>query len=191
MRVYKIADTHLLYESKFLFDRLEVDATSLKNDWKNMTEAERLEFAMAFNAKPTLQLRDEEILNHLMEIGSAGVLATLALVLLRHSDKERSFRFLTRQIESVQMPLVNYYQALELLNDRRAVPLLRKSFETYKARLASKESDESEMVDYLQCAKALLTMDGAASYEQIISELCSYPSQRVSRFAQRLLQPKK
>lgn len=191
MRVYTIVDSHFVYESKFLFDGLEVDATSLKSEWKELSEEDRLDFALAFSAKPALQSGDEEILNLLMDAGSTKVLSTIALIVLKHSDKERVFRFLARQIEGAQMPLVNFYQALELLNDRRAVPFVRQAFETYKARFARKEGDESEIIDYLQCAKALLTMEEASNYERVISELRLYPSQRISRFANRLLESKK
>jgi hypothetical protein len=190
MRVYNIGDRHMLYESKFLIDHLQVAPTSVKNDWKGMTEEERLEFALAFSAKPDLVTGDEEVLNHLMEFGSAKVLSSIALLAVRHPDKEKTLRFLIHQVEKGQKPLVNFYQALGLLDDRRAVPTLRKAYDMYKASQASGDCKDSDLVDYLQCCKALLVMEGNSEYELAISEMHSHSSEQISRIAKRLLESK-
>ncbi len=159
MRVYNLGDT-LLCESKFLADGLQVSSASVISSWRNMTEEEHTEFALAFLAKPDLQSDDEKILNHLMEVGSTKVLRSIALLAVRHSDRERVFRFLTQQIKKGPKPLSNFYQALELLNDRRAVPTLRQVYDRHKANLSTGECEESELVDYLECCKALLVPTG-------------------------------
>jgi hypothetical protein len=191
MRVYKIAERHELYESKFFLDRLQVSPTSLKSEWKTMTEEERSEFALAFSAKPTLNSGDEEILNHLIEFGSTTVLCSIALLAVRQSNKENAFRFLTQQVQRGHKPLVNFYQALELLNDRRAVPILRQAFHRYKARFANGDFDSSDLGDYLRCCKALLAMEGNAEYERAISEFRSHSDEQISGIARRLLDENK
>ncbi|PYU37413.1 MAG: hypothetical protein DMG54_33770 [Acidobacteria bacterium] len=189
MRVYNLGDT-LLYESKFLADGLQVSSASLISSWKNMAEEEHTEFALAFLAKPDLQSDDEKILNHLMEAGSTKVLRSIALLAVRHSDRERVFRFLTQQIKKGPKPLSNFYQALELLNDRRAVPTLRQVYDRHKAHLSTGECEESELVDYLECCKALLVIDGNSEYQRAISEMQSHSSEQISRMAKRLLESK-
>ena len=188
MRVYNVGD-RLLYESKFLVDGLQVSLISLINDWRGMTEAEHVEFAMAFLAKPDLQHSDEEILNYLMEVGSPEVLRSIALLTARHSDKERVCRFLARQIERGEKPLANFYQASEILKDRRLLPSLRKAYERYKAKLDVCE--ESDLVDYLGCCKALLAIERSTEYEIAISDLRSHSSEYISRMATHLLESEK
>ena len=186
MRVYKLGD-RLLYESKFLADGLQVSSASLKTEWKFMDEEERAEFAMAFLAKPNLQQADEEILDHLMEVGSRRVLRSIALLAVRQSDKERALRFLTQQIEGGQKPLSNFYQALELLKDRRAVPTLRRVYERYHTRVATGRCDESDLVEYVECGKALFAIEGNPYDREAISQLRDDPNEEVRRVSEQLL----
>lgn len=188
MRVYRMGEKHEYYESKFFADGLQVSADLIRSEWRTMTDEQKLEFALAFSAKPELQPGDEEILDHMMVLGSANVLSTIALLTVKHPDKEKAFSFLTDQIQKGNKPLVNFYQALELLNDHRAVPMLRRAYDHYKMSLAA--GDSVDFVDYLRCCRALLNIAGGSEYAESIRDMRSHSSEHVSRMAKRLLEGK-
>ena len=188
VRVYRVGKA-LGYESKCLSEGLQISATSIKSTWATLTIEEQLEFTIAFGAIPKLSAEDEEILNFLMEaeVRSEGVLSNLALQYSKHSDRERALAFLLGRIKPLERHCANYYQALELLKDARAIPPLRRAYDQYRRGLEERELDSSELWDYLQCCRTLLVLDGSPEFENALREMLVHSNEDVRRWAAQLL----
>jgi hypothetical protein len=136
-RTYSVGEKHLRYESRFLTDGLEVSARSLSERWPRLTPEERLEFAFAFAAKADFSQNDKEILSFLMRNGDEAIWGTIALTLVYHFDSQAVFEFLVNLAQVPRPECANYFQALELLKDARAVPVLRKFYDRYREQQRS------------------------------------------------------
>jgi hypothetical protein len=187
LKVYRVGGKELRYDSKCLSEGLQISATSIKSTWATLTTDEQLEFAIAFGAIPKLSAEDEEILNFLMEAGSDALLSNLALQYSKHSDRERVLHFLLGRIKPLERPCANYYQALELLKDPRAVPILRGTYDEYRRTLKQGKLNTSELFDYLQCCRTLWLLGGSPEYENAIREMLLHPDDTVRQRAAQVL----
>ena len=190
MRVYRIGPNELLYESKFLIDRLSVPATLIKGRWIELTPEEQLEFAQAFSCKAELSSEDEQILDFLMERGSEEVLQMIAPLLPRCSHRERVLEFLLGRIEHGSKGFANYFQALEIIGDRRAVAVLRLKYEQYRKEIVQTGRTgiaTRDLLGYLSCTNALLTLEGSEEYKAALREMLGHPDSVVHLWAQRFL----
>ena len=193
-RVYSIDLKPVRFESKFAMDGLEVSADSIKSSWKSFSPEEQFDFALAFAAKPILTSEDEEILSFLMETAlPRNICSIIAGMLPQHSDRERVFRFLIDRVENEQDGRANYYGAVEVLNDSRAIPVLKRLYETYRKsepfvkRGPLTESQFRQLFDYLSCCRALLTLERSKEFEMAIREILTHSDERLRRHAERLL----
>ncbi len=189
VKVYRIGGKALSYESKCLTEGLHISAASIKSTWATLTPEEQLEFTIAFAPGLKLSAEDEEILNFLMEVGSEPVLGNLASLYARHSDRERVLPFLLSRINPLEKRCGNYYQALELLKDPRAIPPLRRVYGGYRRALEERELKPRELFNYLQCCRALWVLDGSAEFENALRAMLVHSNEDVLRRAGQLLSP--
>lgn len=192
MRVYRADSNTLMYESKFLVDHLTLSANSIKRRWPGLSEEEKLEFAQAFQAKPEVTSEDESLLDFLMEAGNLPIWITIAPLLPRHSARERVLKFLFQRISEEGKPKANFYQSIEQLNDKTALPTLRAMYERYKDRLLerSEPTDEFEYQDYLSCCKALWVIEGSMQYRETIERFAKSQDEGLKFWAETLLRNK-
>ena len=187
LKVYRVGDKGLRYESKCLSEGLQLSARLLKSEWKKLSAEERLDFTIAFGAIEKLSSEDEEILSFLMESGDDAVLSNLASQYAKHSDRERVLPFLLSRIRRRTQTRGNFFQALELLGDVRAVPGLKRSFDEYRAALAKGQLDQDQMLDYLQCCRSLMILDGSPAFRGAIENTLRGPDELIRRRAAQLL----
>lgn len=192
MRVYSVGPKHLHYESRFLTDRLEVSAESISERWPKLTSEERTEFAFAFAAKAEFSQNDNQILSLLMHEGDEAIWSAIALTLVYHFDKQAAFEFLVNLVQRPRPGCANYFQALEILNDARAVPALRKFYEAYREQQRPGRSGELVSpagweTDYLRLSKALLVLSGEPEFELAVREMLHHPDSEVRDRAERFL----
>ena len=193
MRRYAVGPKHARQESKFLSDGLQVSADSIIASWTSFSLNEQLEFAQAYSLKPSLTLEDEKILNFLMEVGPPGVWVNIALLLCRHPDRERVFRFLATRAEEDQDHRANFYSGLETLNDPRSIPILKRQYEKYRnsealvKRGPLDRSESFQLFDYLYCCRALMSVEGSTEYQAALKELLTHSDNLVRKTAERLL----
>lgn len=188
-RVYSTEGGHVRWESKFLTENLEVSASSVIDSWNSFSPEEQLEFSNAFSVKSKLTSEDEKILDFLMSAGPRVIWPNIALILCQHSDRERILGFLMNHAEADPDSKSNYYQALELINDSRAIPVLKRQYERYRGTetLKSERLSQPEFMqifDYLSCCRALLILDGSAEFENSIREMLNHLDRRVRRTAE-------
>jgi hypothetical protein len=177
-------------ESKFLMDGLEVSAESIIERWPALSFEQRCDFAQAYSTKPTITTEDERILNFLMSVGDSVVARAITMQLPRHRDKERVLTFLLQRIGEDRVGKANFFQALGLMQDKRAVPVLRAAFENYRNRSSGlpNPTGEADCVDYLTCCEALWRLDGSKEYLEVIVAFSKSEDIRVRDFATALLQ---
>jgi len=189
MRVYRIDARTLMYESKFLTDRLAVSADSIKRKWPGLSDEEKLEFSRAFQAKPEVTSEDEALLDFLMEVGNLAIWITIAPLLPRHSCRDRVLKFLLDRISEDGNMKANFYQSIEQLRDPRALPALRAMHERYERKLCdhNKSGGEFEYQDYLSCCKALWAIEGLALYREAIERFAKSENDQVRLWAVALL----
>jgi hypothetical protein len=192
MRTYRVGPNTLYYESKFLKDHLEISVQSLVERWPHLAEQEHLEFAFAFAAKAELSKNDEEILAFLMRAGNEAIWSCIAVTLVRHPNREAVLQFFLNLVERPRPECANYFQALELLKDKRAVPVLRRFYDAYREQQKAGQPSEllSELqweTDYLRLCRALLVLDGGYEFEMAIKEMLNHPEQEVRTRAERFL----
>ena len=166
MRVYRFADGTLLEESKFLVDNLQVSLQKVRAKWHGLTEKEKLQFAQAFSAKPDLLPEDEGIVDFLIREGNWPIRLTIAPLLPRHSDRSFAFNVLDTWIKDKRSPKANFFQAIELIGDSRAVPTLKSIFTEFEQR--REKLNENELFDYVYCCKALWGLTHEPEYERAI-----------------------
>src|SRR5262249_14781711 len=134
LRTYKIGPNDLLYESKFLFDNLEIDAESFIATWTRLSPRERWEFGTAYQGKPQITADDEKILTFLMTESGRSLWQDIPILLTRHSDRQRVVQFLEARIKEDE-PKANYLQALQLMQAREALPLLQEQMKALESRV--------------------------------------------------------
>lgn len=188
-RVYESDRWGEVHESKFLIDGIQVSAESIISRWKGFSLAEKLEFANAFAVKREVTSEDERTLDFLMEASEPVIWATIAPMLRRHTDRERVLGFLLDTLKDEGLSKANFYQGLELLNDKRALPALREDYQRYECRLVEhgKLDPEDSYLEYLSCCKALLVIDGSKEYEDAIKQQAQSEDERVRVWAEKML----
>jgi hypothetical protein len=188
MRTYKIGDA-FLHESKFLVDGLTVRVEEIEARWPTFSTEERLEFALAFSAKPGLTPEDVRVLDFLLEAGERYVWSTVAALLPRHPDKERALGFLLKMIGNEERYDANFFHALERINDKRAIPAIKTAYDTYRRKLDGLADRRSacDAVGYMSCCKALWALEGSANYKDAIEEFLKSDDKAVCRFAEIML----
>jgi len=189
MRVYRVEARTLMYESKFLTDHLAVSADSIRRRWPGLPDEEKLEFSLAFQAKPEITSEDEDVLDFLMEVGGLPIWITIAPLLPRHSDRERVLKFLLDRIGEDGNMKANFYQSVEQIRDRRALPALRAMYERYERELRDQNepTEDFEYQDYLSCCKALWAIEGLTSYREAIERFAKSENDQVRFWAVALL----
>lgn len=192
MRVYRVGKDHYIHESKFLEDGLQISADHLKKVWPTLTEESKLEFANAYSVKPKLSPEDTEILNFLMVAGDEPVWSALALLLTKHTDRQRVLRFLIDRVDKAEGSRANYYQALQRVGDATTVPTLRAAYEKYRTEIDSfrapdKSRDILRYMDYLRCCATLYALDGSQEYRLAINQMLNHSDERVRDFARQIL----
>lgn len=176
-------------ESKFMIDGLEIPAHLLKKKWPRLAPSEKLDFVMAYMSKPSLTDEDEQILDYLMGVNEPDVWIGIAVLLPQHSNRDRVLTFLQDRLTEDLPNRSNYFQALELMSDKRALPALRAAFDRYNAALQAigLNADEFDYGDYLSCCRALWVLDGSAKYKEAIETLARSDDISIRSFAQALL----
>lgn len=188
-RIYQSDQWGRIHESKFLVDGIQVSAESIVARWPELSEAEKLEFASAFSVKPKVTPEDERILDFLMGVEEPHIWGTIAALLPRHSNRDHVLEFLLARVREESPMKPNYYQSLEELNDRRAVPVLRANFEHFESKLQAqgKLQTEDEYLDYLCCSRTLWVIDGSKEYQDSIRRQAESPDEKVRFWAERIL----
>jgi hypothetical protein len=187
-RVYKDGDATLC-DSKFFRDGLEVGAESIKGRWSSLSPHEKLDFAQAFSAKRNVTSEDENILDFLMEVGEPYIWTTITTPLRRHRDKERVLAFLLERIREDGEHKANFFEAIGLMRDNRAVPALRAAYDNYRKELrAGAEAHVGfDHFSYLSCCTALWEIEGPTEYRKAIEELSRSDDKAVRSFAELIL----
>lgn len=188
-REYRIGTRRFRFESKFAREGLEVTALDILSRWHRWTPAEQLDFATAFILKPSLNSEDQLILQFLMLQGSEPVWATIAHLLPRYHDREAALSFLLQRVQAGGLHEAAYFQALERIGDRRAIPPLRRRYEELKSSLAPVEQHglHSKLPDLQQCCRALWKLTGDAAYEEFLRQMLAHPDAAIRRRSQRFL----
>ena len=189
MRVYE-SQPGTCYESKFLTDGLQVSAELIIRRWPSFSAAEKLEFANAFAAKPEVTPEDERILDFLMQAGDFYIWMAVALLLPCHRERERVLAFLLERIREDRKDTANFFQAIVLMKDKRAVPALRAAYDNYRKELraGTETAVKFDYVEYLACCKALWEIDGSMEYKAAIEDFSRADDKSVRSFAEHLLQ---
>ena len=161
MRTYRCGEGTLL-ESKFAWDGLQVSREEMERIWHDLSREEKWEFATAYCCKPTVTTEDEKVLDFLMEAGDEGVCGMIASLLVHHSNRERVMSFLLRRATSPGPFAGNYYQALEIAGDRRAISVLQRARGIHLHNIDAGATNE--ICDYLDCCRALWKLEGSDAY---------------------------
>lgn len=172
-RVYKRGDSYV-YVSKFLEDGLEVSAESIRERWPTFSFDEKVDFAQAFSRGARVTAEHEQVLDFLMEAGDFPVWMSIAGRLRHHRDKDRVLAFLLERVREEKVPKGNFFQALGLMNEKRALPALRAVYDSYRELLsaspAAGASPDYDYLDYLHCCEALWKISGSGEYKQVIED---------------------
>ena len=192
MRVYECqyeAQKGMHYESKFLTDRIRVSADSIIRRWPELSFEEKNEFANAFAVKPEATSEDERILNFLMEQDDFYIWMGIAPLLPSHRDRDRALAFLRERVRQRHVDKANFFQALGLIGDKRAVPALRAAYDGYREALGAglASGAQPDYTDYLYCCYALWRISGSAEYKQVIEEASKSPHESVRATAEMFL----
>ena len=186
--IYKLNNGDLRFASKFLVSGLSLSAESLKHRWDSLSTDEKYQFARAYSAKPVVTGDDEDILNFLMEGGDSVIWISIAPLLVRHRDRNRVLAFLLEKIQQPISPKANLYQALEAMKDKRALPVLRENYARYSENLKDHEfAVKLDYLDYLQCCRALVILEGSKEYEETLKRFLSFRDDSVRRWAEIML----
>jgi hypothetical protein len=157
-----------------------------------MPDQERLEFVRAFASKPAWSTEDSEIVDFLMEVGSPEIRSGAALLLLKERDRGKALSSLLRCVAMEHVFKANYYQALAYLQDRSALTPLVEVYRSYREQLNQggvATAEKQALIDYLCCARAVLSLGGPPECKSSIEELRSHhPSPEIREFAARILQ---
>ena len=144
---------------------------------------------MLTRSQQTESSEDERILDYLMEAGDSYTWMAIASLLPYHRNRERALEFLLRRVGEEGEDKANFFQAVRLMKDRRAIPDLRAAYDKYR-RAQETGSDPAPTLDYLECCAALLDIEGALEYKKAIEDAARCSDRTVRRYAEFLLNRK-
>lgn len=187
-RIYK-SDYGYVHVSKFLEGNVDVSAEAIRDRWPTFSFEQKLDFAQAFARGGKVTKEDEEILDFLMEVGEPFIWMEIALRLLDHRDKDRVLAFLLERIGDDYEHKGNFFQALGLMKDPRALPVLRTKFDSYRERLAASPAKvpPDEYRQYIICCQALWRISGSVEYKRIIEDALESQDELARRTAELVL----
>jgi hypothetical protein len=193
-RQYQVGPKNFSYESKFLSDGLEVSADDIRERWSSFSQAEQLDFAFAFQCKPTLSNEDERILLFLMKAGNEVIWSTIALMLCRHSHREAVSDFLLERLANSIGTRENYYRAVEMMADRKFLPILEEQYREYgrlNHSLWPKDERDHRSREFIQLCQTLATLTEDQRYAGVLREFLNDTSPAVRKKAQLLIERSK
>jgi hypothetical protein len=187
-RVYKWGDEYV-YVSKFLEGDAEVSAESIRERWPAFSFEQKLDFAQAFSIGGNVTEEDERILDFLMEAGDPLIWMTIAFRLPHHRDKDRVLAFLLDRIGDDYEHKDNFFQALGLMKDQRAIPALRATSDRYRERLAASPASvpSDDYRQYLACCEALWRISDSVEYKRVIEDALQSQDEAVRTIAELIL----
>lgn len=164
-RRYRIGGRDV-YESKLADKEVPISVQDFIAEWKSWSVDEHFEFVRAFGAKSHLTQNEERILEFLLTQDDPRIRAMLALNAAAHSNKAMAFDFLVRQAQSAQSDKGNYFQALAMLGDKRAVSVLRDFYveNIVHINATDQSGDAPQAQDLLMCCVALAKLTQEAEY---------------------------
>jgi hypothetical protein len=186
IRVYRVGSEQLYYESKFVYDKLQVSASSIRFRWDGFSAEEKSDFVTAFQSKHPVTSEDEGILEFLMDVPDENVWNAIALPLTRMPPKkhERVLDFLLHRIQHRGGHRANYYQALATLKNPRAIRALKAAYEEERQSVSFDKplgafQDIFPYIDYLACCAALYELDGSDEFKRAIDDMRKHPDGNV------------
>jgi hypothetical protein len=193
-------NNHQYRVSKFLDDNFSVDAAAFSKQWHAMSPETRSEFCSAFNAKATWTSNETEILDVILADGDDSQWWWLSLKLLKHPDRERIVDFLIGRLGDPKVKhgggTLNYIQALEMTEDRRAAAAIRPYYEEFKqaVKLEAQIGVPSDVFfgpipyhAYFVATGAMAKTEGSPEYEIEVREYFNHPSEQVRYWAEHAL----
>lgn len=189
VRILETDTGALLTESRFLNKQFIVPAERITTMWQTMTNDEQLDFLTAFLARAKLQEEDKKILDFLMGVDDEKVWIMIAPLMTKYPDRDRALKFLLDKIETDSEGLANCYHALEVMNDARAVEVVRRKYEAYKDRFRTIGSGMGTiaLVDFAYSCSMLRRLETNKEYETVLRELKTVDDERVRNQADRIL----
>jgi hypothetical protein len=188
VRTYRDKPNVWTQTSKFLEGRVDLQAQEFESIWAKLSLREKLDVCTAYTAKAQISEEDEKILDVIMRKGDDVTWSNIVSVLTRHTDRERVSHFIRGRIQKQPPPLANFYQAVEMLGDTAAIPLLKKKHHGYgKKRLGPQSRDRISCIDYLTCSMTLWKLTGLQEYKQTIDRFVPAEDEFVKDCATRLL----
>lgn len=188
LRVYRDKSGVYVHEPK-LREQPWVNASDFETTWRELSDSQKLDLCIAYQAKVTISSDDEKVLDTIMRDGDDLTWRNIASVLTRYPDRMRVHLFLEDRVDKQAPPLANFYQAMETLGDRRAVPQLHKKYLQYRdSGLTRLDLDHVHCTDYLTCCRALWLLTGLLPYKESIADCLSSESRIIRDTARRLLE---
>jgi hypothetical protein len=177
---------------------LQIAASQIRERWPNLTESERLNFALNFWRKTTWDDNDTEILEMIMEHGNDPLWRNCALALLNHPNRERAVTFLIERLQKWSLPdePLNYIQALGMFKDRRATPAIRPYYEKYRKEMETEATigvpdnvtfGPIPYHAYLTTCGNLLKIEGSVEYDEALRKYLDHPHEQVRWWAEHAL----
>jgi hypothetical protein len=185
--------------SRFMAEKgFEVSASEIRSRWSEMGRRERIDFAHNFQSKETWTKNDDDILDVVMNDGDDDIWSGCALVMLRHTNRNRVVEFLVERVRSNESdrPPLNYIQALGLASDRRATDVIRPYYDKLSEAMQAEGvigiPDDINWgpipyFSFLCVAGDLYRIEGDKKYEQAIRRYFDHPREQVRWWAEHAL----
>jgi hypothetical protein len=190
-RIYEAGENFYASESKFEADGLSVSVEELNSSWTSWDVSEKLSFVNAYRSKPLFVESDEKILEFLIARGDEPIWSTIASSLsLHHSNKKMVLDFLLERLKTGSEPKSNFIQALRILGDVAALPILHHLHDQLSTRIKTASQDHIDhwtVNDFLRCCEALAYLEKEDRYKEEIRRFLAHPDELVRIHAQNAL----
>jgi hypothetical protein len=186
--------------SRFIAEKgFEVSSAEIRQHWPQWDQRQRIDFAFNWHAKGTWTENDTDILEIIMADGDDDVWQSCTQAFLKHPDRNRAVRFLVDRVlhYALNHEPLNYFQALGMAKDNRAVAAIRPFYEKYK-NIVDTEPVVGVQADvfrgsipyfpYLVAAGALFKITGSPEYEQSIRTFFDHEKEQVRYWAEHALE---
>ena len=194
-RIYYIDSGHNNYiQSKFLTNEAKITFKEIAKEWPAWNSDERNDFILGYIAKAQLNEEDFKILELLMEQAEPYEIGMLPLMITELPDKKVALEFLSKQIletkpEKINVTnafLTNFYQAIGILGNPEAIPLLKnKISEMLECPALYEVHDYFDDIARV-CIVALVALwklDPKDDYIKLLEGFKSHPSKDIAQWA--------
>jgi hypothetical protein len=192
----------LISISKFSTDETTITLEEIIREWPAWSREERLDFIDGYYGKDPKDEEDLGIIEYLLgNAGSLQIMSNLPSLITQLSDKRRALRILIKEVRETKLEeiceadglkaaLSNFYQAIGILGDHGAIPLMKEKITEmleFPGLCEEGAGCNPIALAFIYALQALCRLEPRDDYKRLLEGFRLHPNMAVAEAAERIL----